>query len=149
MPFLSFKSPISPESRPVRPDLRRSRLVRFEPDLIINGVTEPLFAAQVSLCRLHRDMSKEKLYLHQLTAGLMTETGTRSGEHAACGMFAGMPNSGLCRIAGQVVFLGLNGPRPQLAAIRHNNADYSFFNWPTGYRQGGNGASWPRWVRIC
>ena len=50
--------------------------VRFQPDSIIHGVAEPLFAAQVSLRRLHRDMPQKKLNLLQLTACLMAKTGT-------------------------------------------------------------------------
>ena len=34
-----------------------------------------------------------------------------------------MPNSGLCRIAGQVAFLERNGARLQFAAIRHSLVD--------------------------
>ena len=44
-------------------DLRRSRRGRFEPDPIIDSVVEALFASEVPLGCLHRDMSKEELYL--------------------------------------------------------------------------------------
>jgi hypothetical protein len=64
----------------VRRNLRRSRRIRFEPDPIINSVVEALFAAEVPLGCLHRDMSQEELYLLQLTACLMTETGTGPAE---------------------------------------------------------------------
>ena len=59
-------------------DLRRSLPVeiRFQPDPIIYCVAETLFAAQVPLRRLHRDMPKKELNLLQLTAGLMAKTGT-------------------------------------------------------------------------
>ncbi len=72
----------------MRRNLQRSRRIRFEPDPIINGVVEALFASEVPLGCLHRDMSQEELYLLQLTACLMTETGTGPTV---------MPHAALCR----------------------------------------------------
>ena len=54
--------------------------VRFQPDSIIHGIAEPLFAAQVSLRRLHRDMPQKELNLLQLTACLMAKTGTSAAK---------------------------------------------------------------------
>jgi hypothetical protein len=54
--------------------------VGFQPDSIIHGITEPLFAAQLSLRRLHRDMPQKELNLLQLTAGLMAKTGTSAAK---------------------------------------------------------------------
>ncbi|HTF70799.1 MAG TPA: hypothetical protein VK638_49825 [Edaphobacter sp.] len=47
-----------------------------QPNPIIHRVAETLFAAQVPLRRLHRDMPKKELNLLQLAAGLMAKTGT-------------------------------------------------------------------------
>ena len=65
-----------PECRPAVRDLRRSLRVGLQPNPIIHRVAETLFAAQVPLRRLHRDMARKELNLLQLTAGLMTKTGT-------------------------------------------------------------------------
>ena len=54
--------------------------IRFDPDPIIDRVVEALFASEVSLSCLHRDMSQEELDLLKLTARLMTETGTGPAE---------------------------------------------------------------------
>jgi len=64
------------KSRPAVRDLRRSLRVGLQPNPIIHRLAETLFAAQVRLRRLHRDMPKKELNLLQLTAGLMTKTGT-------------------------------------------------------------------------
>jgi hypothetical protein len=61
--WLTPSREINTESRPVRPDLRRSREGRFEPDPIIDGVVEALFASEVPLGCLHRNMSQQELYL--------------------------------------------------------------------------------------
>jgi hypothetical protein len=60
-------------------------MFRLNPDSIINGVANPLLAPKVSLCGLHRHVSKQKLNLVEFTASLMTEPGTSSSEmpHAA------------------------------------------------------------------
>jgi hypothetical protein len=50
-------------SRPVVRDLRRSLRVGFQPNPIIHRIAETLFAAQVPLRRLHRDMPKKELNL--------------------------------------------------------------------------------------
>ena len=52
-----------PICRPVGRDLRRSRRGWFEPDPIIDSVVEALFASEVPLGCLHRDMSQQELYL--------------------------------------------------------------------------------------
>jgi hypothetical protein len=56
----------------------RSHRVWFPPDPIIHRVAETLFAAQISLGRLHRDVSQQELNLLQLTAGLMAKAGASS-----------------------------------------------------------------------
>jgi hypothetical protein len=53
-----------PRLSAIRPLGVRTRLTfRLNPDAIINGVADPLLAAEVSLRRLHRHMSKQKLNL--------------------------------------------------------------------------------------
>ena len=64
-----------PASRPAVRDLRRSRWVRIQPNPIIHRVAETLFATQVPLRRLHRDVPEKELNLLQFTAGLMAKTG--------------------------------------------------------------------------
>jgi hypothetical protein len=41
---------------------------RLEPDLVINDLTQALLAAQVSLCRFHVDVAKQKLDLVEFAA---------------------------------------------------------------------------------
>ena len=48
--------------------------------LIVNSLAKPLFASQVFLGRLNRDMTQEKLNLFQLAASTVTEAGARSSE---------------------------------------------------------------------
>jgi hypothetical protein len=73
-----------PRSRPAGWNLRRSRRVRFQANPIVHRVAETLFAAQVPLRRLHRDVSQQELNLLQFTAGLMAKTGTRPTEVVRC-----------------------------------------------------------------
>lgn len=51
-------------------------LHRFNPEVIIDGLPEPLLAPKVSFRRLHGRISKQKLDLLQLAAGSLAETGT-------------------------------------------------------------------------
>ena|ERR1700683_4802208 len=53
---------------------------RFDPDLIVYSLAKPLFAPQVFLGRLDRDMTQQKLNLFQFAASTVTETGARSSE---------------------------------------------------------------------
>ena len=50
--------------------LRRLRPIRFQADPIVDSVAETLFAAQIPLRCLHRDVSQQELNLLQFTAGL-------------------------------------------------------------------------------
>jgi|HubBroStandDraft_4_1064222.scaffolds.fasta_scaffold16920_1 hypothetical protein len=52
----------------------------LDPDPIVHGLAKSLFAAQVFLCRLDRDMTQKKLDLFQFAACGVTETGARSSE---------------------------------------------------------------------
>ena len=61
-------------------NLRRSRRIRFEPNPVINSVVEALFASEVSLSCLNRDMAQQELYLLQFTTCLMAKTGTGATE---------------------------------------------------------------------
>jgi hypothetical protein len=47
---------------------RRSELW-LQADAVVHGTTEPLLAAEVALCRLHRNMAQEKLDLLKFAAG--------------------------------------------------------------------------------
>ena len=73
---MTQRSQFLPECRYVRRIGRLSRRVRFDPDPIIDGVVEALFASEISLGRLHRDVSQQELDLLQLASRLMTETST-------------------------------------------------------------------------
>ena len=53
-----------------------SRRGRFEADFVVDRISEPLLAAQISLRGLDADMSEQELDLLELPAGLMTQTGT-------------------------------------------------------------------------
>ena len=80
----SSRSGLVPRCRLAGWNLRRLRQVRFQADPIIHRVAEALFAAQVPLRRLHRDVSQQELNLLQFTTGLMTKTGTRPTEVVRC-----------------------------------------------------------------
>ena len=58
----------------------------FDADPIVDGGTNALHAAQVSLGRLNGDVPEEELNLLQFAARGMTQPGTRSADmpHAAC-----------------------------------------------------------------
>jgi hypothetical protein len=54
--------------------LRTERLtLGFDPKPIVNGDFQPLFAANIAFCGLHRDIPKEKLDLLKLSSRIMTE----------------------------------------------------------------------------
>ena len=53
---------------------------RFDANPIVYRLAKSLFAAQVALRRLHRYMPKQELYLFQLTADCMAESGARSSK---------------------------------------------------------------------
>ena len=48
--------------------------------MVIYGVAELLFAAQVALRCLHRNVTQKKLDVFQFAAGKMTQTSTRSAQ---------------------------------------------------------------------
>jgi hypothetical protein len=56
-------------------ELRRSRRIRFQPDSIIDCITESLLAPQVAFRRLHRNVPQRELNLLQFPTGLMAKTG--------------------------------------------------------------------------
>ena len=60
--------------------LWRSLRVRFQSDLVVDSVAETLFASQVPLRRLHRDVPQKELNLLQFTTGLMAKTGASPTE---------------------------------------------------------------------
>lgn len=47
----------------------------FEADLVVDGISEPLLAAEVSLRRLDADMTEQKLDLLKFPACFVTRTG--------------------------------------------------------------------------
>lgn len=69
-----------PRCRPAWWDLSRSHHTWFQPDSIIDGVAESLFAAQVAFRRLYGNVSQQKLNLLQFPASLMTQTGACPSE---------------------------------------------------------------------
>jgi len=46
----------------------------FDPDSIIHGRPDALFAAEISLRGLDRDVAKQELYLLQFSSGCMAES---------------------------------------------------------------------------
>src|ERR1035441_2096845 len=74
---LNFRNRLS---WPAGRNLQKCRKVRFEPDLIIDGVTKALLAAQISLCCLNRVVSQQKLDLLPFTTCLVAKTGTSPSE---------------------------------------------------------------------
>ena len=83
-PKSGFKERNTPPNSAGSADLRRSRRVRFQTNPIIHRVAETLFAAQVSLCRLHGDMSKQELNLLQFTPGLMAKASASPAKVVRC-----------------------------------------------------------------
>jgi hypothetical protein len=66
--------------RPAVRDLRRSRRVRFQSNPIIHRIAEALFATQVPLRRLHRDVPEKELNLLQFSTRLLAKTGANPAE---------------------------------------------------------------------
>jgi hypothetical protein len=54
--------------------------VRFQSDVVVDSVVETLFASQVPLRRLHRDVPQKELNLLQFTTSLMAKTGASPTE---------------------------------------------------------------------
>src|SRR5215471_16008559 len=52
--------------------------LRLKADFVVHCTSQPLFAAQISLRRLYRDVPQQKLDLFQLAASGMTEPGARA-----------------------------------------------------------------------
>jgi hypothetical protein len=50
----------------------------FEADVVVDGVKQPLRAADIALSRLHADVSQQKLNLIEFPTRLVTQPGTRS-----------------------------------------------------------------------
>ena len=80
------KSLIEPEFLPVsrpadtfRACSSRGR-VRLQTDVIIHGVPEPLFATEVPLGRLHRNVAEQELDLFQFTTSLVAQARTGSSQ---------------------------------------------------------------------
>ena len=67
-----------------REDLRSSSRVKFQPNPIIDCIVETLFAAQVLLRRLYRDMSQRGLNLLEFAAGLMAKAGASPAKLVRC-----------------------------------------------------------------
>jgi hypothetical protein len=57
-----------------------SRRSWLQADFVVDRISEPLLAAQISLRGLNADMSEQKLDLLKLSACLMTQSGTGSAE---------------------------------------------------------------------
>jgi hypothetical protein len=55
--------------------LTPSRVRRFQTNSVVDCVSEPLFAAEVSFSRLNTDMTEQKLDLFKLSARIMAQTG--------------------------------------------------------------------------
>lgn len=53
--------------------LRLRGRVRLQSNVVVNGFLEPLFASEVSLCRLDGDVTQEKLNLLQFASGLVAQ----------------------------------------------------------------------------
>jgi len=76
--------PINPESSRRDNDRRSSvprrpvRGVGFQPHRVVDGTAQLLFAPEVALRRLNRDIPEETLDLIQFAAGLATESRTRA-----------------------------------------------------------------------
>jgi hypothetical protein len=67
--------------------MERSRLrrqFRFETDIVIDGVTQPLRAADITLSRLHSHVSEQELNLIELSICLMTQPSTCSAKIVRC-----------------------------------------------------------------
>ncbi|HEY6488428.1 MAG TPA: hypothetical protein VIY99_04835, partial [Terracidiphilus sp.] len=79
-----------------------------------------------TLCCLHGDMSKQELTLLQFTASLMAKASASPAHmpHAASAQLCRMPD--YAESLAKPLFSEVMA-RPQLAAVRHNNLDYSFF----------------------
>ena len=55
--------------------LTPSRVRRFQTNSVVDCVSEPLFATEVSFSRLNTDMTEQKLDLFELSARIMAQTG--------------------------------------------------------------------------
>jgi hypothetical protein len=58
--------------------------VRLQTDVIIHGVPEPLFATEVPLGRLHRNVAEQELDLFQFTACLAAQPRTGPSQIVWC-----------------------------------------------------------------
>src|SRR5436305_8506475 len=72
----------------------RQWTLRFDTDAIVHCFTNPLFATEITLGSLHRNMSEQELNLFQLTSGRMAQFRARtpqivrrnSGKARFCGI---------------------------------------------------------------
>src|ERR1041385_5858299 len=73
----SLRSSLVAKGRPIRPQvlLRRSDIFRLDAHAVIYCNAQFLFAAQVTLCCLDRDVSEQELNLIEFAAGEVTEPG--------------------------------------------------------------------------
>ena len=55
-------------------------LIRLDPDRIVDGVSEPLLAAQVPLGGLHANVPEQELNLLQFATGFMTQASACAAE---------------------------------------------------------------------
>src|SRR6266849_3877960 len=53
---------------------------RFNSYLVVDGLSQSLFTAEIFLRGLHRDVAQQKLNLFQLAPGAVAEAGTRSSK---------------------------------------------------------------------
>ena len=54
--------------------------LRFQPNVVIDRIVEPLLTAKITLRRLDRYVSEEELYLFELPASLMTQASASPAE---------------------------------------------------------------------
>ena len=52
----------------------------FNSDLVVDGLSQSLFTAEIFFSCLHRDVAQQKLNLFQLASGAVAEAGTRSSK---------------------------------------------------------------------
>ena len=118
--------------------------VRFQPDLVVDSVVETLFASQVPLRRLHRDVPQKELNLLQFTTSLMAKTGASPTEvvrserrnlTVLCFLLYNTPN-----------YLGAESGSPNPASLVDRAEERAGRN-PGGSHPGVNSSLHPIWDR--
>ena len=66
------------------PVLALLRNLQLQPHLVVDGVLQPLFAAEVSLRGLNRSVSEKELYLLQFTASKVAQPGASPPQIMGC-----------------------------------------------------------------